>query len=438
MVSLTRVHLTSAAIALVALQLSLATGSPLHEDPITICDSYDLGNKNFPGRGSEIEEDSNCVVIKQGKLAKATSRKLETALDGDIKKLEDSFGTKMETTLKNLPTSATYTPSPWNSLLWFTVNDSINYQWDRGQPSATEKYATAFGFDVKTLMDSVSASSGVDSMNYSIACTSDSECDTPWEYCGIRAEASSGYCIPAWLALAHAWAPASILEKEPKCPVTFNGVTFKPLDIKALLMGIYDTANISTVFTGVRYNGGNFTIDKYGRNEDPAYRDLNPGFFHIAAANMLGKHKSTFIIDRYASYEVWTQPVDGFKVHDQKVMTPEEAAQTFYGLKAYPWNEAAKSIVHVKSRLSWSNATFAGREEEVDEQTGTGKDYEYLLEMDGIDQIIGGEWLNKSNDDHPDFLWFPEGKPAADTVTDTGLSYANVTMLLEKSVACDQ
>ncbi|ETK70642.1 hypothetical protein L915_22031, partial [Phytophthora nicotianae] len=106
MVSLTRVHLTSAAIALVALQLSLATGSPLHEDPITICDSYDLGNKNFPGRGSEIEEDSNCVVIKQGKLAKATSRKLETALDGDIKKLEDSFGTKMETTLKNLPTSA--------------------------------------------------------------------------------------------------------------------------------------------------------------------------------------------------------------------------------------------------------------------------------------------------------------------------------------------
>ncbi|ETP26631.1 hypothetical protein F441_00723 [Phytophthora nicotianae CJ01A1] len=70
MVSLTRVHLTSAAIALVALQLSLATGSPLHEDPTTICDSYDLGNKNFPGRGSEIEEDSNCVVIKQGNWRK--------------------------------------------------------------------------------------------------------------------------------------------------------------------------------------------------------------------------------------------------------------------------------------------------------------------------------------------------------------------------------
>ncbi|EEY60646.1 glycoprotein elicitor-like protein [Phytophthora infestans T30-4] len=250
----------------------------------------------------------------------------------------------MEMKLSNLPSSATYSPSPWNSLLWHTYNDSINYQWNEGQPSATEKYATAFGLDVKTLMDS---------------------------HCGIRAEASSGYCIDAAYGLSHAWAPASVLEKEPKCPVTFSGVTFEPLDIKALLMGIYDTASIPTVFTGVRYSGGNFSVDNHGRNEDPAYRDLNPGFFHIAATNILGKHKATFIVDRYASYEVWSQPVDGFTVHEQKVMTPEEAAQTFYRLQTYPWNEAAKSIVH----------------------TGTGADYEYLLEMDDVDQIIGGDQL---------------------------------------------
>ncbi|KAF1789701.1 Transglutaminase elicitor [Phytophthora cactorum] len=175
----------------------------------------------------------------------------------------------------------------------------------------------------------MSASSGVGSMNYRIMCTSDSDCDTPWEYCGIRAKASSSYCISPAYGMSHAWAPASIREK-------------------------------------------------------------------------------------YASYEVWNQLVDGFKVYEQDVMTPEEAA---HSLKSYPWNKDAKSIVHVKSRLSWSNATFAGRESEVDEQTGTGADFEYLLEMDDVDQIIGGEWLNKSNDDYPDFLWFPEGKPAVDTVT---------------------
>ncbi|KAI9987100.1 hypothetical protein PInf_022958 [Phytophthora infestans] len=330
---MTRARLASAAIALVLLQLKPVMGSSLQDDPVTICSYYDLGDKNFPGRGTEIEDNDNCVVIKNGRSTKPVA--------------------------VEQPVMAHY-------------NDSINYQWSEGQPSATEKYATAFGLDVKTLMDSVSISSGVDSMNYSIVCTSDSDCDTPWEHCGIRAEASSGY-IDAAYGLSHAWAPASVLEKKPKCPVTFSGVTFEPLDIKALLMRIYDTA---TVFTGVRYSGGNFSVDNH------------------------------------------------------------EAAQTFYRLQTYPWNEAAKSIVHVKSSLSWSNATFAGRRSEVDEQTGTGADYEYLLEMDDVDQIIGGEWLNKSNDEHPDFLWFPERKPALDTVTDTGLSYANVVMLLEKSAAC--
>ncbi|KAG2764544.1 hypothetical protein Pcac1_g23779 [Phytophthora cactorum] len=148
---------------------------------------------------------------------------------------------------------------------------------------------------------------------------------------------------------------------------------------------------MSTVFTVVRYSGGNFSYDKYGRNADPT---RIPGF-------------STSPLPTYLL-------VDGFKVYEQDVMTPEEAA---HSLKSYPWNKDAKSIVHVKSRLSWSNATFAGRESEVDEQTGTGADFEYLLEMDDVDQIIGGEWLNKSNDDYPDFLWFPEGKPAVDTVT---------------------
>ncbi|GMF09321.1 unnamed protein product [Phytophthora lilii] len=65
-----------------------------------------------------------------------------------------------------------------------------------------------------------------------------------------------------------------------------------------------------------------------------------------------------------------------------------------------------------------------------------GEDYEYLLELNEANEIIGGEWLQHSYDYHPDFLWFPTDKPAADMVTSVGLSYANVTMLLETSAAC--
>ncbi|ETK77342.1 hypothetical protein L915_16387 [Phytophthora nicotianae] len=120
-------------------------------------------------------------------------------------------------------------------------------------------------------------------------------------------------------------------------------------------------------------------------------------------------------------------------------MSLEEAAQTFYGLEEYPWNAAAKSIVYVKSRLSWIFETYTDgglvSSGQVDQFT-TGAYYTYLLEMDDDGTIIGGEWVYKSDDDHPDFIWFPKEKPAADTVTSIGLSYADVSMLLAKSVAC--
>lgn len=62
--------------------------------------------------------------------------------------------------------------------------------------------------------------------------------------------------------------------------------------------------------------------------------------------------------------------------------------------------------------------------------------YDYLLGLDDTEEIIGGEWLYESNNNHPDFLWLATGKPAATTVTSIGLKYADVTMLLEKAVAC--
>lgn len=35
--------------------------------------------------------------------------------------------------------------------------------------------------------------------------------------------------------------------------------------------------------------------------------------------------------------------------------------------------------------------------------------YDYVLEIDGAGQIIGGEWLGTSKDFHPDFLWYSFG-----------------------------
>ncbi|POM77282.1 Transglutaminase elicitor, partial [Phytophthora palmivora] len=369
-------------------------------------------------------------------------RQLESNSNKDIAKLEAYFGTSMEMTLANLPTVGVHTPSPWPGPYWPTYQDSINVIWSPGEPSAAEKYATAFGLDVTDFMDKVSKDNGIDSMSSHTVCSSDSDCSslTDGSSCAIRTGQSSGYCIPTWYGICHAWTPAAMLEEEPNCAVTYNGVTFQPLDIKALLSDVYDGATVSTVFTGTRYNGGTDSEDEYGRHSNDAYRDLNPAYFHIAAANLLGKLNATFIADVTAGSEVWNQPVRGFKVYEQTEMTPEEAASTFYGLEEYPWNAAAKSIVYMKTRLSWIFETYTDgglvSSGQVDSYT-TGAYYYYLLEMDDSGNIIGGEWVYDSDDDHPDFIWFPKAKPSADTVTSIGLSYADVSMLLAKSVACE-
>ncbi|GMF24972.1 unnamed protein product [Phytophthora lilii] len=370
-----------------------------------------------------------------------SKRRLEANANKDIAKLETFFGTKMEMTLKNLPTVGAITPSPWAGPYWPTYQDSINVVWKQGQPSPAEKYAKAFGKDVATLMNKVSAKNGIDSQSSRRKCTSQNDCAslTDGSACAIRAGKTSGYCIPTWFGICHAWSPAAILETEPRCPVTHNGVTFQPMDLKALVSSVYDGAGVATVFTGARYNGDSDTLDEYGRHSNNAYRDLNPAFFHIAAANMLGKLKRTFVVDVTAGSQVWNQPARGFKVYEQTTMTPKKAAQTFYGLQTYPWNSAAVSIVYVKSRLTWIFETYTDgglvSSGQINKFT-TGNYYYYLLELDAAGKIIGGEWVYDSEDDHPDFLWFPKAKPVDTTVTSTGLSYADVSMLLKKATTC--
>ncbi|GMF45011.1 unnamed protein product [Phytophthora lilii] len=174
------VHIIFIALAFLALQTQQAAASSLQNDPYTTCTSYDINNKNFPGRGSDIEDDGTCTVTVPNDPTqhKSAGRKLEADSSEDIAKLEAFFGKKMETKLEALPTMAVRKPTPWNTRLWLTYEDSFNFQWDEGQPSATEKYAKVFGLDVKTFMDGVSSQSGVDSFfNASTVCTSDADCD---------------------------------------------------------------------------------------------------------------------------------------------------------------------------------------------------------------------------------------------------------------------
>ncbi|KAG2503013.1 hypothetical protein JM18_009652, partial [Phytophthora kernoviae] len=161
-------------------------------------------------QGNANSKDPNCATGWEepsitNKLQE--KRRLEVNTNKDIAKLEAYFGTPMEKTLKNLPTSGVHTPSPWPAPYWPTYQDGINVVWSQGEPSPAE--------------------------------------------------------------------------------------------------------NVGTVFTGARFNGGTDSKDDNGRHSNAAYRDLNPAYFHIAAANMLGSLNATFVVDVTAGSEVWNQPVRG-------------------------------------------------------------------------------------------------------------------------------
>uniref|UniRef100_H3G522 Transglutaminase elicitor n=1 Tax=Phytophthora ramorum TaxID=164328 RepID=H3G522_PHYRM len=373
-------------------------------------------------------------------------RRLEDASNSDVLDLETFFGESLEvdfTTLKEQYAAAAAPTTPWPGSYWPTYQDSINVIWKSGEASASEKYALAFGHDPTDFKNKISANNGIDSRSSSTQCTADTDCTSrnDGSVCAKRKGATSGYCIPTWYGICHAWSPAALLEQEPKCDVVKNNQTFHVLDMKALITDIYDGSSISTIFTGARFNGPDTPVneDAYGRYQSDSRRDLGAGFFHIAIANILGKHRQSFVLDVTAGSQVWNQPVRSYSVQTMELVDADQASQQYFGTAPYPFNDAMVYLAYVKTTVSWIVEAYADgplvSTGKVDAYT-VSDDYEYLLELDANYAVIGGEWVEGSKTDHPDFLWFPTAKPDASTVTSTGLSYAEVQELLELSVSC--
>ncbi|RLN88800.1 hypothetical protein BBJ28_00023153 [Nothophytophthora sp. Chile5] len=451
--------------AVAAASMALVQASPLEYDPITPVEINVPLTSSHPAYGAKVDDDCvqpivptdpNQAIAESMTIENATSyrrlrsnrklRTMEDASNADINDLDTYFGESMEvdfTTLQTQYKSGSAPSTPWASSYWPTYQDGINHVWKSGDACPSEKYATAYGLDVTQFKDKVSANNGIDSRKSGTACTADANCKSrnDGSVCAKRAGKSSGYCVPTWYGICHAWAPAAILEEEPQCDVTKNGVTFHVMDIKGLLTDLYDGASIATVFTGARFNGPDSpaTVDQYGRYTNAARRDLGAGFFHIAVANIMGKQKQSFVVDVTPGAEVWNQPVRSFNVKTMELVDAATASMQYFGTSTYPFNDQMVYLAYVKTTLSWIVEAYADgplvSTGKVDAYT-TSDDYEYVLELDANYAIIGGEWVGGSMTDHPDFLWFPTSKPAASTVTSTGMSYANVQELLKMSVAC--
>jgi subtilisin-like proprotein convertase family protein len=350
----------------------------------------------------------------------------------------------------------------WADTHWPTYEDSINARW-QGQEtlSPAEKYDTAFnewsapeGFMELEPYDSSSCSWDEEyytSLGPAALYTSrnkgnwtshngvddDGDGLSDKEECGYDDENKDRDGVESWWGLCHAWVPAAMLEDEPLRPVTRNGVTFEVSDLKGLLIAQYDRAD--AYMLGGRCNDKEVERDEEtGRVITEGCRDVNAGSFHVIVTNFLGVQQRAIAEDRTYNYEVWNQPVTGYKITAQREISLEEAHELLEvkqgpseddqadgesggepsgepsgdvedDQQGYVYNDRAEKLIEIKLTTDYVTESSASTRPNGDhiERYTRHDDYNYILELDANGDIIGGEWVGSSIQNHPDFLWLP-------------------------------
>ncbi len=351
----------------------------------------------------------------------------------------DGFGTGMVYEASALPRTGAAAQTPWAGHYWPTAEDSINNRWNGATTdSPAAKYGKAFG--VTGVEDAVSATFGIDGRD-GAACTDDSACDLDaGEMCAIRRGATEGKCLPTWEGICHAWAPAAIMLAEPKHAATYNGVTFKVQDVKALVSIMYDDTSSKSVSLRCEADESTIPVDSNGRPTARACKDTNAGTWHLIATNYLGLKQKAFVYDRTWDDEVWNQPVRSYSITRYEPITAAAANKLITGATTgsttYAYNRDAASLVRVHMDLKYIAESPASKDGNlaatISRYTRTDK-LDYVLELDAAGKVIGGEWFGASKTDHPDFLWLPTRRNGA-SVAKGKITWTNVKKIYALSV----
>ncbi len=213
-----------------------------------------------------------------------------------------------------------------------------------------------------------------------------------------------------WRGLCGGWTAASLAIDEPQSIVyqTRSGlkVPFGSADIKGLLAYYYANVDRSeAAFVGKACRG----YKKLFLDMDGSCDDMNAASFHVVMTNELGLRKHGFAMDRDPGAQTWNQ---AFVSYTSKVLNIKN-----YGLSKKKSEGTVKEVT-VSTTVKYINELYDTTDEMLEndehvapsyEALGKGNSrykyltYEYVLELDAYDNIIGGEWTG--GDKHPDFMW---------------------------------
>lgn len=261
-----------------------------------------------------------------------------------------------------------------------------------------------------------------------------------WE---IGEKNAVGGKVKTWRGVCDGWSSAAQKMPRPVKSVTLNApngtpITFFPEDIKALGSLMYARSQGAPIFLGKRCRNqvlGLFT---------GACAETNPGTFHRALINRVGKMKKTFVADVSPGGEVWNYPVESYKVTYYNVFDDTESKnfmdvmETFDKKKKFAKesgrHKKTYSIVGVKLEVNYRDmrpANLLETDSALHDKVLT-KTYIYDLELDYAHNILGGESFSKNL---PDFIWAPNDRtyPLSDAEEmNPGLSLAALSKAAAK------
>lgn len=342
----------------------------------------------------------NDQLKKPNEFLKYTSKRSKRAWDVNSNPINIFTNKEFETDPSKIKITNFVKDKPWSDSYWPTYKGGIAYRWlDDQSPFDVSLTPVQYKKLTREQIQRLSPAEKFDLLM--------GRYDVPT----FKAEQNRTSPDTAkWEGLCHGWAPASLLFKEPKAVTMTNPdgmkIDFASSDIKALL--IFYTANVydyednsQSLFAGNRCNSENGS----------GCMNTNAGAFHLIITNMINK-KIPMVADIDRGVQVWNQPIAGYEILSQ---TPVAVGRTAAPGTVRSFLVRLKMHYGQEANQSWNGGN------NITKQVV----YEYTIEIDKNNKIIGGEWISAEK---PDFIWTTNEPAFSDPY------FGNIKSIYEKSV----
>jgi hypothetical protein len=346
----------------------------------------------------------------------------------DIMKLVEP-GTTLVRTLGDMQaahlTNLTAPIKPWADSYWPTYRGQIAYRYADSAHGDSKVWADNYAFATSNPASNITSSgdgarisllSPAEKYDYIMGDTDFSLTNYSWSRGRVSEDDGTGG-VATWMGICHGWSAAASMGMpfigQNVTVISTNGipVTFYPQDIKALQSMRWANGAPQARFVGGRCKVAHPTRNSNGRILDDDCWDVDPATWHLAVVNQLGKNGRGFVFDGDPGVEVWNFPLQAARYRYFNPQTFEETASwdsarvpmsrfTVDKFRQFRSKDAV-AVVGIYMDITYPIEIEPGPARVFDEPTKTVR-YVYDLELDGANNIIGGEWYSNA---HPDFIW---------------------------------